>query len=84
MRQKSRRSFLGWGAGVVAGFGAFSWLASRREVDSLPWPFRKTLEVNEELARGYFSTERLSPTLAPDRVGPDRVNGDLGWMKLSM
>ena len=33
----------------MAGFGAFSWLASRREVDSLPWPFRKTLEVNEEL-----------------------------------
>ena len=43
---------------MVAGFGAFSWLASRREVDGLPWPFRKTLEVNEELARGYFSTER--------------------------
>ena len=44
----------------------------------MPWPFRKTLEVNEELARDYFSTERLSPTFAPDRVGPDRVNGDLG------
>jgi len=78
MRQKSRRSFLGWGAGVVGGLGAFSWLTSRREIDGVPWPFRKTLEVNEELARDYFSTERLSPTFAPDRVSADRVNGDLG------
>jgi hypothetical protein len=78
MRQKSRRSFLGWGAGVVAGIGAFSWLTSRREIDGLPWPFRRTLEVNEELARDFFSTGRSSPTFAPDRVGPDRVNGDLG------
>lgn len=78
MRQKSRRSFLGWGAGVVAGLGAFSWLTSRREIDGLPWPIRKTLELNEELARDYFSTERLSPTFAPDSVSADRVNGDLG------
>jgi len=78
MRHKSRRSFLGWGAGVVAGFGAFRWLTSRREIDGLPWPFRTALEVNEELAHDYFSAERLSPTFAPDRVGPDRVNGDLG------
>ena len=78
MRQKSRRSFLGWGVGVVASLGAFRWLTTRREIDGVPWPFRKTLEVNEELARDYFSPERLSPTFAPDRVSADRVNGDLG------
>ena len=83
MRQKSRRSLLGWGAGVIAGFGAFRWLTTRREIDGLPWPFRKTLEVNEELAGDYFSTGRLSPIFAPDRVGADRVNGDWGWMKMS-
>ena len=78
MRQKSRRSFLGWGAGLVAGVGAFGWLTTRREIDGVPWPFRKTLEVNEELARDYFSAGRLSPAFNPDRVSADRVNGDIG------
>jgi hypothetical protein len=78
MRQKTRRSFLGWGAGLVAGVGAFRWLTTRREIDGVPWPFRKTLEVNEQLARDYFSAGRLSPAFNPDRVGADRVNGDIG------
>ncbi|HWT79523.1 MAG TPA: molybdopterin-dependent oxidoreductase, partial [Candidatus Methylomirabilis sp.] len=78
MRQKSRRSFLGWGAGLLAGIGAFRWLTTRREIDGVPWPFRKTLEVNEQLARDYFSTGRPALAFAPDRVSADRVNGDLG------
>ena len=78
MRQKSRRSFLGWGAGLVAGVGAFGWLTTRREIDGVPWPFRKTLEVNEQLARDYFSAGRTAPAFNPDQVGADRVNGDLG------
>jgi DMSO/TMAO reductase YedYZ molybdopterin-dependent catalytic subunit len=51
---------------------------SRREIDDLPWPFRKTLEVNEQLARDYFSTERQSPGFGRDRVSADRLNGDIG------
>jgi hypothetical protein len=78
MRQKSRRSFLGWGATVAAGLGAFRWLTTQREIDGLPWPFRKTLEVNEQLARDYFSARRLSPAFDPDLVSADRVNGDIG------
>jgi molybdopterin-dependent oxidoreductase-like protein protein len=78
MRQKSRRSFLGLAAGLVAGSGTLEWLTSRREIDGIPWPFRKALETNEQLARDYFSTRRLAPTFAPDRAGGDRVNGDLG------
>ncbi len=78
MRQKSRRSFLGLGAGLVAGVGAFRWLTTRRAIDGVPWPFRETLEVNEQLARDYFSARRPSPTFTPDRVSADRVNGDLG------
>jgi DMSO/TMAO reductase YedYZ molybdopterin-dependent catalytic subunit len=78
MRQKSRRNFLGLGAGLVAGIGAFRWLTTRREIDGVPWPFRKALETNEQLARDYYSTRRLAPTFAPDRAGADRVNGDLG------
>ena len=44
----------------------------------MPWPFRKALEVNEQLAHDYFSTGRPSPAFDPGRVSADRVNGDIG------
>jgi DMSO/TMAO reductase YedYZ molybdopterin-dependent catalytic subunit len=78
MRHQTRRGFLGLGAGLLAGFGAFEWLTSRREIDGVPWPLRKTLEVNEQLAHDYLMTGRLAPTFPPDRIGTDRVNGDVG------
>jgi DMSO/TMAO reductase YedYZ molybdopterin-dependent catalytic subunit len=78
MRHHTRRSFLGLAAGLAAGFGAWKWLTSRREIDGIPWPFRKALETNEQLARDYFRTRRLVPTFAADRVKGERVNGDLG------
>jgi len=78
MRQKSRRSFLGLGAGAAGAFGAFRWLTTRREIDEIPWPFRKVLETNEQLARDYFRTRRLAPTFSSDRIGEDRANGDYG------
>jgi len=78
MRRKSRRSFLGLGAGLLAGAGALEWLVTRREIDGVPWPIRKTLEVNEQLARDYFSAGRQAPAFDPNRVSADRVNGDIG------
>ncbi len=77
MRQKTRRSFLGFGAAALVGFGAFEWLMSRREIDDVPWPIRKTLEVNEQLARDFFSTGRTAPRPSETRLG-NRINGDLG------
>jgi len=78
MRHQTRRGFLGLGAGLLAGFGAFEWLTSRREIDGVPWPFRKTLEVNEQLAHDYLTTGRPAPTFPLDRISPNRVNGDVG------
>ena len=78
MRQQSRRSFLLWGAGLAAGAGAFRWLTTRPEAGDIPWPFRKTLELNESIARKYFSDHRLSRTFDPKQISPDRVNGDVG------
>lgn len=78
MAHQTRRSFLGFGAGVLAGLGAFEWLTSRREIDGLPWPFRKTLEVNEQLAHDYLTTGRLAPTFPANRISEDRENGDVG------
>jgi hypothetical protein len=78
MAQRSRRAFLGLGAGFVAGFGVWRWLVTRREIDGEPWPFRHALQVNEQLARDYFSGRRLAPEFKPSQVSPDRVNGDVG------
>ena len=77
MRQQTRRSFLVGGAAALAGFGALSWLTSRREDDGVPWPFRQALRLNEQLARDYFSPNRLAPGFPPAAAG-DRVNGDVG------
>jgi DMSO/TMAO reductase YedYZ molybdopterin-dependent catalytic subunit len=78
MAQRSRRSFLGLGAGFLAGFGAWRWLVTRREIDGVPWPLRQALQTNEQLARDYFSSGRLAPEFKPSQVSPDRVNGDAG------
>ena len=77
MRRKTRRSFIGFGATALAGFGAFEWLTSRREIDNVPWPMRKMLEVNEQLARDYFSASRTAPDPGQARLG-NRINGDVG------
>jgi DMSO/TMAO reductase YedYZ molybdopterin-dependent catalytic subunit len=78
MRRQTRRGFLGLGAGMLAGFGAFEWLTSRRMINDQPWPFRKTLEVNEQLAHDYLTTGRLAPTFPASQISEDRVNGDVG------
>jgi DMSO/TMAO reductase YedYZ molybdopterin-dependent catalytic subunit len=77
MRRKTRRSFIGFGAAALAGLGIFEWLTTRREIDNVPWPMRKALEVNEQLARDFFSTSRTAPQPGQTPVG-NRLNGDVG------
>ncbi|MFB3922191.1 MAG: molybdopterin-dependent oxidoreductase [Terriglobia bacterium] len=78
MRHQTRRSFLSLGAGLAAGLGGLAWLTTRREIDGIPWPFRKALEVNEQLWRDYFSPRRLSPEFPQAPISAERVNGDIG------
>lgn len=78
MSRQTRRGFLGLGAGMLLGAGAFKWLTSRRTINGVPWPIRKTLEVNEQLAHDYLTTGGLAPTFPADRISPDRENGDVG------
>lgn len=78
MRQQTRRSFLLWGAALAAGAGAFEWLTTRNKMGDVPWPIRKTLELNERLARGFYTDHRLSRTYNASQVSPDRLNGDVG------
>jgi len=79
IRLMSRRSFV-WGAAAVASsYTGWRWLITRRDDAGIPWPFRRALETNEELARDYFKTARLAPTFPAARADPKpRINGDLG------
>ena len=81
MRQKTRRSFLVGGMAALAGAGGWYWLTSRREDDGVPWPFRRALEINEQLARDYFRRGRMSPAFPRQAALEDRVNGDVGLEK---
>lgn len=77
IRRLSRRGLLWSGAALLSGVGALHWLDTRREDDGLPWPFRRVLEINEQLARDYYRPTRQAPSFSP-RLAGDRINGDLG------
>jgi len=84
MRRMSRRSFL-WSAVAISGtFGGWKWLSTRREEDALAWPFRRVLQVNENIARDLFSPNRLAPTFARSKINPIRTNGDVGLGKFDL
>lgn len=74
----SRRSFLWAAAAGVAALGGWQWLISRRTDDGALWPLRRTLEVNEQLARDYFKPTRLAPTFQRSLAREPRPNGDYG------
>jgi DMSO/TMAO reductase YedYZ molybdopterin-dependent catalytic subunit len=74
----TRRGFVTMGLAAGAGLAGYSWLRSRPREAGLEWPLRRALETNESLARGYFSSARLSPTFRPSDLTRVRVNGRIG------
>lgn len=74
----SRRSFLWAGAGLIAGYGGFRFLATRRTEGDMPWPMRRALETNEEVWEDAFSKTAMAPTFDPSQRSAERVNGDDG------
>lgn len=78
LRRLSRRGFLTGGIAAALGFGGYKWLRSRSREEGVEWPLRKTLELNESIARGYFGEHRLSPTFRPSEVTRPRINGHQG------
>ncbi len=78
IRGKSRRSFL-WGIAAVAGaWGGLEWLGTRRTDKGVAWPFRRLLEVNENLSRDLFSSARLAPEYSKGAAKMPRANGQYG------
>lgn len=78
LQRLTRRGFLTMGVAAGAGFAGWKWLRTRERVDGVAWPFRRVLEANEALSRGYFSTARLSPIFRPSDITRARINGRLG------
>lgn len=78
MRRLTRRSFIWGGTALLAGFGGFKWLKSRRDDEGTIWPLRRVLEVNEEIARDLYSNTRLAPEFPVSAARTPRANGDVG------
>jgi DMSO/TMAO reductase YedYZ molybdopterin-dependent catalytic subunit len=78
LRKRSRRGFLVGGAAAIAGFGAYEWLTGAGEEDSVPWPQRKVLALNEKLAHAYLSDRHRMPSYDPTQVTYLKPNGKYG------
>lgn len=78
MRKLSRRSLLWAGAALIGSYGGFRFLASRRQIDGLPWPMRRALQVNEDVWSDAFSKTAMAPTFDPSQRTTERANGDEG------
>lgn len=83
IHRMSRRSFL-WGAMAVGTtYVGWRWLISRPDANGIAWPFRRALEVNEDLAKDYFGSQRLLPTFARAMAREPRPNGFEGMPDLN-
>lgn len=79
MRAMSRRSFLWAIAAGGASLAGWRWLVTRDPVEGAIWPLRRALQINEDIARDYFSTGRLAPQFAASQITrPARLNGKIG------
>jgi DMSO/TMAO reductase YedYZ molybdopterin-dependent catalytic subunit len=79
MRRLTRRSFVTGAAAALAGLGGWRWLTTAAQEGSLPWPLRRVLAFNQNLAEGLYSPDRLAPTFPEETVrGLPRTNGLVG------
>jgi len=80
---RARRGFLIAGAAAVAGGGFWQWLNDRPQVNGLNSPFRKTLEFNARIARGFFRERAIAPEFKrSEAVRSFRRNGDIGLSEI--
>src|SRR5713226_7923814 len=79
IRRLTRRSFITGAGAALAGLGAWRWLTTASLEEDLPWPLRRVLRFNQELAESLYSSSRLAPTFPAESVqGPARTNGLVG------
>jgi DMSO/TMAO reductase YedYZ molybdopterin-dependent catalytic subunit len=78
LSRRSRRGFLVGGVAALAGFGAYEWLTTAGEEDSVPWPQRRALALNEKLAHAYLSNRHRMPSYDASQVTYLKPNGKYG------
>lgn len=77
--RRTRRSFFYGALAVAAGALGWRWLRTRRLDDGIPWPLRRGLEVNEQLARDLHDADDRTREYPYERTPSGlRVNGDIG------
>jgi len=77
-RRRTRRAFIGFGLAGAFGGGAWAWLATRSDLDNIPWPLRRAHEANEALSRTVFDPGKLGPEFPRSRAAEPRPNGSHG------
>jgi len=79
LARRSRRSFIGLGAGAVCVAGGWYWLNSQPLEDEIPRPLRAVLGVNESVVRNtLYSDRHLVRTYPASAIGKLKINGDIG------
>src|SRR5579863_2989763 len=82
LARRSRRSFIGLGAGAVCVAGGWYWLNSQPLEDEIPRPLRSVLGINERVVRNaLYSDRHLVRTYPASAIGRIKVNGDIGMEK---
>lgn len=78
LKRLTRRGFIAAGVAAIGGLGAYEWITKAPQVDNAPWPQRKMLALNGKISHAYLSDAHLMPEYPKSRVGPIKVNGDIG------
>jgi len=78
LRRMTRRSFATGGVAAAIGGAGLWWLKSASTDNGIPWPLRRMLQFNEQLAQAYFDSGRLAPTFEVSLAREPRVNGHYG------
>jgi DMSO/TMAO reductase YedYZ molybdopterin-dependent catalytic subunit len=80
LRRRTRRGFIGLGAGAIVAAGGWKWLNhGDPSSEDIPKPLRSILQVNEKVVRNtLFSHEHLVKTYPASALGDIRVNGLAG------
>jgi hypothetical protein len=82
LARRSRRSFIGLGAGAAGAIGGWYWLNAQPLEDEIPRPLRRVLGLNERVVRStLYSDSHLVRTYPASAVGRIKVNGDIGMEK---
>lgn len=78
VRRLSRRGFLIAAGAALTGAAAYEWLSTRPTEDGIPWPLRRMLDLNGNIASSLSSHAQLAPRYSATKARMPKVNGVIG------